>query len=480
MAEWLPPAMFACLVITLFAGFPVAFSLAAVAGAFGIVGILTGSFDTPFLEAMEFRIQGVFNNDNLLAIPLLVFMGMLLERTGIAEDMFVALNRLFGRTPGGLAYTAIVVGAALSAITGFVSASVIAMGLIALPVMLRTGYDARLATGVIAAAGTLAQIIPPSLVLIVLAEQLDVSLIDIYRGALLPSTLLICAYLAYVFFVTWRNPKLAPPAMTPAGQVWTRPKVWLQAVLAAGLPLGLVLLVLASIYFGVATPSEGGAIGVTGALLLGLAKGKLNGRNLRQTMDVTGILVSCIIFLLLGASFFTLVFRGLNGHLWVESLFKLIPAGQVGFIIFINVAIFLLAFFLDFFEIAFIVLPLIEPIARKMGIDMVWLTVLLAVNLQTSFMHPPFGIALYNVRSVTPSSVRTTQIYWGAIPFLLIQLLMVMLLIVAPQVVTKNASTPPVNTNNIQIELPPLPLPLQNSRREEDLACTKQFTFRRA
>ncbi len=435
MTEILAPAMFLCLVLALFAGFPVAFSLAAVAGAFGAIGISTGHFNVVFLNNMLFRIQGTFNNDNLLALPLLIFMGMLLERTGIAEHMFVALNRLFGRLSGGLAYTTIVVGAALSAITGFVSASVVAIGLISLPVMLRVKYDPKLATGVVAAAGTLAQVIPPSLVLIILAEQLEVSLIEIYRGALLPAVLLVVLYLTYIFLVTRLSPERAPS--TWAVDTAARSQIVLEVVRAAGLPLAIVSAVLAAISFGVTTPTEGGAIGVVAILLLGLATRKLNGRNLRQAMDVTGILCSGIIFLLLGASFFMLVFRGLEGHLWIESLFKFLPAGQVGFMVFINVAIFFLAFFLDFFEIAFIVLPLIAPIARNLGIDMVWFTVLLAVNLQTSFMHPPFGIALYNLRSVTPSSVPTSQIYWGAVPFLVLQVLMVGLLIAVPQIVTR-------------------------------------------
>lgn len=451
--DLLAPAMFASLVAVLLIGFPVAFSLAAVAGIFGLAGIITGHFDAMFLTAITFRIEGFFDNDNLLAIPLLVFMGMLLERTGLAEDMLVALNGLFGRTPGGLAYTVIIVGAVLSAITGFVSASVMALGLISLPVMLRFGYDHRLTSGVIAAAGTLAQVLPPSLVLIVLAEQLDVPLIDVYHGALLPSALLIGLYIVYVFLVTWWKPKLAPVS----GRDHTSIKFtgWTKTIIAAGLPLGLVLAVLASIYFGVALPSEGGAIGVTGTLLLGLTRRRLTIRNLTEALDIAGILCSCVIFLLLGSSFFTLVFRGLNGHIWIESLFQHIPAGHVGFLLFINLGIFCLAFFLDFFEIAFIVLPLIAPIAHKTGIDMVWLTILLAVNLQTSFMHPPFGLALYNLRSVAPSSVKTVEIYWGAVPFLLIQLLMVVILILAPGIVTKQP-TPPSNVKNIRIELPSL------------------------
>lgn len=457
MSSVLPPIMFAGLVAALFAGFPVAFSLAAVAGLFGAIGVATGHFSPAFLQAMALRIQGVFNNDNLLAIPLLVFMGMLMERTGIAEDMFTAINRLFGRRPGGLAYTAILVGAVLSAITGFVSASVIAMGVIALPVMLRAGYDVRLATGTVAAAGTLAQVIPPSLVLIVLAEQLEVSLQDIYRGAVLPSLMLIGAYLVYIFAVTSRHPERAPTPASLSDSEWSLAEVWQKAVVAAGVPLGLVLLVLASIYFGIATPTEGGAFGVTGTLLFGLVRGKLTGGNLRQAMTVAGILVSGIIFLLMGASFFTLVFRGLDGQLWIDSLFRGIPAGVVGFVIFLNVGVFVLAFFLEFFEIAFIVLPLVAPVARELGIDMVWLTVLLAVNLQTSFMHPPFGLALYNLRSVAPRSVRTVDLYWGAVPFVFVQVAMVAILIMAPQIVLKRAPAIVDPSRTIDIQLPPMP-----------------------
>lgn len=456
--DLLAPTMFASLVVVLLLGFPVAFSLAAVAGVFGVIGIVTHHFDAMFLTAITFRIEGFFDNDNLLAIPLLVFMGMLLERTGLAEDMLLALNGLFGRIPGGLAYTVIIVGAVLSAITGFVSASVMALGLISLPVMLRLGYNHRFAAGIIAAAGTLAQILPPSLVLIVLAEQLDVSLIDVYRGALAPSVLLIALYFAYVFFATWWKPELAPAAAAREN-VAAKFRGWVETIIAAGLPLGLVLAVLASIYFGIAAPSEGGAIGVTGALLLGLARRRLTMRNLKQALDIAGILCSCVIFLLLGSSFFTLVFRGLNGHIWIESLFQHIPAGQLGFLVFVNLGVFFLAFFLDFFEIAFIVLPLIAAIAHKSGIDMVWLTVLLAVNLQTSFMHPPFGIALYNLRSVAPRSIKTSDIYLGAVPFLLIQLIIVIILILAPGVVTRNPSKP-VNPDSIQIELPP---PFENN-----------------
>ena len=449
----LAPTMFACLIVAIIAGFPVAFSIAAVAAVFGVIGILTGHFTPPFLLAMPLRIEGFFQNENLLAIPLFLFMGLLLERTQIAEDMLHALDELFGRIRGGMAYTVIVVGASLAAMTGFVSAAVISIGLIGLPTMLRKGYDPRLASGVIAASGTLAQILPPSIVLIVLADQMDVSLIEIYHGVLIPSVLLVGLYLLYVFVVTRWRPERAPAALTKRrirriGRRFGRALQW-----PPGFPLGLILLVLASIYFGVATPTEGGAVGAVGALLLGLVRRKLTLRRLRQAMDATGILCCCVLFLLFGASFFTLVFRGLDGHLWIEALFQHLPAGRLGFLLFVNLVVFLLAFFLDFFEIAFIVLPLIAPVASKMGIDMTWLAVLLAVNLQTSFMHPPFGIALYNLRSVAPAEVETTQIYWGAVPFILIQLLMVCVLIAFPQVVSTPAEAVG-NIENIHIPMP--------------------------
>ncbi len=454
--EVLAPAMFAALALVLLAGFPVAFSIAAVGAVFGAIGIAAGHFPPQFLLAGTLRIEGFFHNDNLLAIPLFVFMGMLLERTRIAADMLITLDELFGKVRGGMAYTVVLVGATLAAITGFVSAAVIGIALIALPAMLRKGYDPRLATGVIAASGTLAQILPPSLVLIVLAEQLEVPLLEMYRGALLPSVLLVLLYLAYVYLATRLWPQRAPAGAVAEGASMPTARQWRAAALAAGFPIGLILAVLASIYFGIATPSEGGAVGVTGALLLGLARGQLDLTRLRQAMESTGVLCSGLLFLLFGASFFTLVFRGLDGQLWIESLFRHIPAGQLGFLVFVNVAIFFIAFFLDFFEIAFIVLPLIAPVARKLGIDMTWLAVLLAVNLQTSFMHPPFGIALYNLRSVAPPSVRTTQIYRGAIPFLLIQLLVVALLIAAPSIVLRSESVP-VNVDNVEIPMPPPP-----------------------
>ena len=429
------PVMFGTLVIVLLGGFPVAFSLAAVAAVFGIAGVLAGLFTAAFLLNMPLRVQGVFNSDNFLAIPMFVLMGLILERTGIAEDTLIAIGRLFRKQPGGLLVATLVVGSMLSAITGFVSASVIAMGLIALPTMLRAGYDPKLATGTIAAAGTLAQMLPPSLVLIVLAEQVEVPLVEIFHAALLPSAMLVGLYLVYIVAITRWRPGLAPPlveATTSASNAWK------EAAVAAGMPLVLILAILASIFFGVATPTEGGAVGVCAALLIGLAKRRLNRRRLAEALTNAGVLCSSVIFLLLGASFFMLVFRGFNGQVWIEQLFGQLPQGQLPFLLFMCIGIFLLGFFLDFFEIAFIVVPLIAPVARKLGIDMVWFTVIVAVVLQTSFMHPPFGIALYNLRSVAPSEVRTSDIYLGAIPFLGLQMAMVGILVAFPGI----ASTP--------------------------------------
>ncbi len=435
--ELIAPVMFGTLVVVLLAGFPVAFSLAAVAAVFGIAGVLTGQFTAPFLLNMPLRVQGVFNSDNFLAIPMFVLMGLILERTGIAEDTLVALGRLFRKQPGGLLVATLIVGSMLSAITGFVSASVIAMGLIALPTMLKADYDPKLATGSIAAAGTLAQMLPPSLVLIVLAEQVEVPLVEIFHAALLPSAMLVGLYLVYVVVATRWRPGLAPPLIDATSSSFSN--AWKEAAVAAGFPLMLILAILASIFFGIATPTEGGAVGVCAALLIGLAKRRLSRQRLTEALTNAGVLCSSVIFLLLGASFFMLVFRGFNGQAWIEQLFGHLPQGQLPFLLFVCIGIFLLGFFLDFFEIAFIVVPLIAPVARKLGIDMVWFTVIVAVVLQTSFMHPPFGIALYNLRSVAPPEVRTSDIYLGAIPFLVLQMVMVGILVAFPGI----ASTPP-------------------------------------
>jgi len=344
-----------------------------------------------------------------------------------------------------LAYAVILVGALLGATTGVVAASVIAMGLISLPIMMRYGYDQRLAAGVIAASGTLAQIIPPSLVLIVLADQLGISVGDLYKGALVPSLVLTGLYIAFVLLITLVKPAAAPAL--PPGARTLHGRALLRRVGASLLPpLLLIFLVLGTIFLGWATPTEGGAMGASGALALALVKRRLSLDLLKQAMDSTIRLTSFVVFILIGSTVFSLVFRGVDGDLWVEHLLTALPGGALGFLIVVNLLIFVLAFFLDFFEIAFIIIPLLAPVVHKLGIDLVWFGVLIGINMQTSFMHPPFGFALFYLRSVAPKSIRTSAIYRGAIPFVMIQLLMVGLLIAFPGLtgVKHNAVAPGV------------------------------------
>jgi len=428
------PLMFAGLVVILLLGYPVAFALAANGLLFAVIGIQSGFFDFSLMQALPERVYGIMSNPTLLAIPFFTFMGLVLERSGMAEDLLDTIGQLFGAVRGGLAYAVILVGALLAATTGVVAASVIAMGLISLPIMLRYGYDQRLATGVIAASGTLAQIIPPSLVLIVLADQLGVSVGDMYQGALLPGLVLMGLYLAFVLVTTFTKPKAAP-ALPPEART-LRAALLARRVFTAMLPpLALVFLVLGTIFLGVATPTEGGALGAVGALLLAAAHRRLNLTMLKQAMESTAKLTSFVIFILIGSTVFSLVFRGVDGDRWVENLLAQLPGGALGFLVVVNLLVFVLAFFLDFFEIAFIVIPLLAPVAAKLGIDPIWFGVLLGVNMQTSFMHPPFGFALFYLRSVAPKSVRTSDIYWGAVPFVLLQVVMVVIVIVFPQIV---------------------------------------------
>src|SRR5512141_1038530 len=383
------PIMFASLVVVLLLGYPAAFSLGAVGLIYAFVGIQLGEFRPDFLQALPERVYGVMNNDTLLAIPFFTFMGLVLERSGMAEDLLDTVGQLFGPVRGGLAYAVVFVGALLAATTGVVAASVISMGLISLPIMLRYGYDRRLATGVIAASGTLAQIIPPSLVLIVLADQLGAPVGAMYKGALLPGLALVGLYLLYVLGVTLFRPHAAP-AM-PAGARTLHGTALLARVLTTLVPpLVLIFLVLGTIFLGVATPTEGGAMGAAGALLLALARGRLSRLQLTQAMDSTTKLTTFVIFILIGSTIFTLVFRGLDGDVWVEHLFTRLPGGVLGFLVAVNLLVFVLAFFLDFFEIAFIVVPLVGPIAYKLGIDPIWFGVMLAVNMPPASMHPPF------------------------------------------------------------------------------------------
>ncbi len=452
----LAPIMFGALIVFLLLGYPVAFSLGAVGLLFGWVGIELGLLTPNLLQALPDRIFGIMKNEILLAIPFFTSMGLILERSGMAEDLLDTVGQLFGGVRGGLAYAVILVGALLAATTGVVAASVIAMGLISLPIMLRYGYSHSLATGVIAASGTLAQIIPPSLVLIVLADVLGRSVGDMYRGALLPGLMLTGLYMAWVFFnATFRPgsaPTLPPEARTLRGAALAG-----RVVVALIPPLLLIFLVLGTIFIGWATPTEGGAMGATGALALAALKRRLTLEVLRQAMTSTAKITSFVVFILIGSSIFSLTFRGVNGDLWVEHLLVNLPGGVLGFLIVVNLLVFLLAFFLDFFEISFIILPLLAPVAEKLGIDLVWFGVLLAVNMQTSFMHPPFGFALFYLHSVAPATVRTSAIYWGAVPFLAIQLSMVALLIAFPQLVSLNLVREPVDTAPVEIQLPSAP-----------------------
>ncbi|ADC63308.1 TRAP transporter large permease [Allochromatium vinosum] len=438
MTAWLAanmaPVMFSALVLFLLIGYPVAFSLAAVGMLFGWIGIEFGMLTPALLQALPDRVFGIMRNEILLAVPFFTFMGLILERSGLAEELLDTVGQIFGGVRGGLAYAVVFVGALLAATTGVVAATVIAMGLISLPIMLRYGYHPRLATGVIAASGTLAQIIPPSLVLIVMADVLGRSVGDMYKGALLPGLILTGLYALYVFANTkiWpeRAPALPPEARTLHGRALAK-----RVVLALIPPLALIFLVLGTIFIGWATPTEGGAMGAVGALILAGLKGRLKRDMLTESMASTARITSFVIFILIGASVFSLTFRAVDGDLWVEHLLTSLPGGVLGFLIFVNLLVFLLAFFLDFFEISFIILPLLAPVAAKLGIDLVWFGVLIGVNMQTSFMHPPFGFALFYLRSVAPPSVRTTDLYWGAVPFLGIQLFMVFLIIAFPELV---------------------------------------------
>ena len=534
----LAPLMFASLVVVLLLGYPAAFSLAFVGLFYALLGIGLGQFQPDFLQALPERVYGVMSNDTLLAIPFFTFMGLVLERSGMAEDLLDTIGQLFGTVRGGLAYAVIFVGALLAATTGVVAASVISMGLISLPIMLRYGYDRRFASGVIAASGTLAQIIPPSLVLIVMADQLGKSVGDMYEGAFIPGIALAGMYAVFTFFTTVAFPKATPGL--PADAVGFREDdnsrgLWSLLVLAIASavfgwfmmrhssthgadfvvltmffgilfafgmavvnwvvhrltgyrflsrmaqqttfvmvpPLFLIFLVLGTIFIGVATPTEGGAMGASGALILGALKRRLTWDLVRQATEQTAKLASFVIFILLGARVFSLTFYGVSGHIWVENMLTSLPGGQIGFLLFVNAFVFVLAFFLDFFELAFIVIPLLGPAAEHLGIDLIWFGVILGVNMQTSFMHPPFGFALFYLRSVAPRDsfldrvtgkltpgVTTGQIYWGAVPFVLIQLIMVITVIMFPGMVTHYKSgLSTVDPNKVQINIPQIDLP---------------------
>ncbi|MCB4824532.1 TRAP transporter large permease [Roseicella aerolata] len=457
--DLMPPLMFGGLVLFLLFGFPVAFSLSAVGLFFGFLSIELGFFTEAYLGNLPLRVFGILSNELLLAIPFFTLMGAILERCGLAEDLLEGTGQLFGKRPGGLAFAIVLVGAVLGAITGTVAASVIAMGMISLPVMMRYGYDMRIATGVIAASGTIAQLIPPSLVLIVLGDQLGKSVGDMYAGAIGPAAMQILLFLSFIavvaIFAPHRMPPLPEEARTQRG--WP-----LYAKVLKGMVPSVVLmfLVLGTIFLGLATPTEAGAMGAMGALFLAVVNGRFTYALLREAMGNTMRITAMVIFILIGATVFSLVFQGVDGGIWIEHLLSHLPGGQTGFLVVVNLFVFFLAFFLDFFEIAFIVVPLLAPVAAKLGIDLVWFGVLLCVNLQTSFMHPPFGFALFYLRGVAPKEVLTKDIYWGAVPWVGLQLCMVAIVILWPESVTywldRGTGVDP-STVRIEVPLPDLP-----------------------
>ncbi len=434
-ADWLAPWMFLAAFALIFSGYPVAFALGGTSLIFAAIGVQLGMLDWGLLLALPVRIFGIMSNYVLLAVPFFIFMGTMLEKSKLAEDLLRTIGKLFGPLRGGLALAVVFVGALLAAATGVVGASVVAMGLISLPIMQRYGYSTELSTGVIAAAGTLGQIIPPSVVLVVLADQLGISVGRLFVGSLLPGLTLAGMYAAYVVLVAFTNPSAAPALPASERDIPTL-ELLRQVGLVLVPPLVLILLVLGSIFAGIATPTEAGALGALGAMLLALGHRRLTLSALKATMDETTKLTSMVVFLLIGSTAFALVFRGLNGDLWIEDLLTNLPGGKIGLLVVANLAIFILGFFIDFFEIAFIIIPLLAPAAQLMGIDMVWFGVMIGVNLQTSFLTPPFGFALFYLRGVAPKEVRTSQIYRGALPFIAIQLIGLVLIIVFPQLVT--------------------------------------------
>jgi tripartite ATP-independent transporter DctM subunit len=426
---WLAPLMFGTLFLLLLTGYPVAFVLGAVGLIFGVIGYGMGVIPPELMQAVPERLFGIMRNDTLLSIPFFTLMGLILERSGLAEDLLETVGRLFGRVRGGLAFAVILVGALLAATTGVVAASVMAMGLISLPIMLRQGYSPALSSGVIMASGTLAQIIPPSLVLIVLGDTLSVPVGDMYLGAMMPSLILTAGFAGFIALMALLKPQWLPP-LEKVEKVTAR-----QVLSALVPPLALIFLVLGTIFIGLATPTEAGAMGAGGALALALAKRRLSLDLLRQSLQSTATLTTFVMFILIGSSLFSLTFRALNGDLWVEHLFDQLPGGVIGFLLVVNLLIFVLGMFLDFFEIVFIVVPLLVPVLHKLGIDPVWFGVLIAMNLQTSFLTPPFGFSLFYLRSVAPKEVTTGHLYRGAVPFIVLQLLMVAVLIAWPQLV---------------------------------------------
>jgi len=416
------PLMFGGALALIFTGYPVAFALAGTAMLFAFVASSVGAFDLILLTALPERAFGTMSNYTLLAIPYFIFMGSVLEKSKLAEDLLETIGALFGRFRGGLAIGVVAVGALLAAATGVVGASVTAMGLISLPVMLRNGYRDSVALGTIAAAGTLGQIIPPSIVLIVLGDQLGVSVGDLFRAALIPGLALTGMYAVYLMFLAWLKPEAAP-ALPMERRSDSATELAVRVMKSLVPPVALIAIVLGSIFAGVATPTEAGALGSLGAMILAAMNRTLTADVVRQASESTARLTVMVVFLLIGSTAFALVFRGLDGDVWIADLLTGLPGGWVGFLIAVNLMVFVLGFFIDFFEIAFIVVPLLVVPAQLLGIDLVWLGIVLAVNLQTSFLTPPFGFSLFYLRGVTPEEIPTSKLYRGVIPFIVLQVI---------------------------------------------------------
>ncbi|MHB1327272.1 MAG: TRAP transporter large permease [Gemmatimonadales bacterium] len=436
MEDLLAPLMFVAVFALIFSGFPVAFALGGASLIFAAIGVQVGMLDWHLLLAMPQRMFGIMSNYTLLSVPFFIFMGVILEKAQLAEELLTTMGKLFGPLPGGLALSVVFVGALLAAATGVVGASVVAMGAISLPVMLRYGYQKELASGVILASGTLGQIIPPSIVLVVLGDQLGVSVGALFLGSVVPGLLLVGLYALYIVGVAMVRPQWVP-ALPASVRTETKGELLGQVVKALIPPLVLVLLVLGSIFAGVATPTEAGALGAVGAMALGAIRGRLTLDVVRAAARATASLTTMVIFLLIGSTLFALVFRGLEGDLLFERLLTNLPGGMIGFLFVANLVIFILGFFLDFFEIAFILVPLLAPVAQVLGIDLVWFGVMIGMNLQTSFLTPPFGFAIFYLRGVAPPEVSTGVLYRAVIPFILIQLIGLLALVLFPQLVTR-------------------------------------------
>jgi len=463
------PIMFAGLVLIMLIGFPVAFSLAALGLGSGFLAIQMGWFPASFMSNLPLNMFGILSNELLLAIPFFTFMGAILEKCGLAEDMLDSMGQLFGPAKGGLGYSVIIVGFILGAITGTVAGQVIAMALISLPVMIRYGYNMRYATGVLAASGTITQLVPPSLVLIVMADQLGRSVGDMYKGAWGPSILQVLIFAGYTFMLGVFKPHHVPGVPKDARTLngWALWAKCLRGIIPSAI---LIFAVLGSmgglpgINTAIATPTEAGAMGVVGALILAAMHKRLTRALIWEAMVGTMRLTAMVVFILIGARVFSMVFQGVDGAKWVEHMLSGLPGGQTGFLIAVNFFIFFLAFFLDFFEIAFIILPMLGPVADKLGIDLIWFGVLLCVNMQTSFMHPPFGFALFYLRGIAdtlfkegriPQAIKSSDIYLGAIPWVAMQLVLVTIVIFVPQTVTVFLDKEEkIDIDKVKIEMP--------------------------